>query len=88
MEDESEIQKGKKVRVSTPSSDFQGTVSEYNEKRGYLTLNDAEEVYDIPTKYPSLDHVNEFRRKAGLVKIPIDKIHHYEFLEDKKNVKH
>ena len=78
------IEEGKKIRVSTYSSDFEGTVDTY--EQGWLQLKDAEEVYDYLWHYGDGDYGyegrREERRKSGRIMIPDNEIEHYEFLED------
>ncbi|MCE2506665.1 MAG: hypothetical protein J4F36_09430 [Nitrosopumilaceae archaeon] len=95
MEDEWKIKKGQKIRVSTYSSDFEGTVDKYlmfeDYDRNFLGLIDAEEVYDhlyhgsdsYDNGGSAIDYgLAEHRRKVGKLKIPLDKINHYEMLDE------
>lgn len=88
MEDDYEIRPEKRIRVSTYSSDFEGKVAKITDE--YLCLSDAEEVYDH--LYHGAESCGsgrmeltigreQERRKTGKIKIPLDKINHYEFLE-------
>lgn len=103
MSDEWKIKEGRKIRVSTNSSDFEGIIDHYtmsdNHDENFLGLIDAEEVYDNLyndisggstrkfsgeegwelSSYPKRDTE---KRKAGRIKIPLDKINHYEFLDE------
>jgi len=78
-----EIKKGKRIRVSTYSSDFEGIVEKYTtwvEATNYLYLTDAEEIRFYVR--PDSCDPQFYKRKARKVKIPVDKINHYEFLDD------
>lgn len=73
--------KGKKLRVSTYSSDFEGVIETliFGGEFYEVCLIDTEEIYDFPDNEGALC---TSRRKAGRVKIRSDKIHHYEFLDE------
>ena len=63
--------KGKKLRMSTGYSDFEGTLTEYD--KTYLTLENAIEIYDYPRP-------NEYRRKIRKARLALDKIEYYEVI--------
>lgn len=95
MSDDWQIEKGKKIRVSTYTSDFEGIIEQYHmgSETDYVCLKNAEEVYDhlyhgsdsYSSGNPAIEYgLAEHRRKAGKIKIPLDKINHYEFLDDEE----
>ena len=68
IEMEFEEYKGKKLRMSTGYSDFEGTLADYSES--YLTLENTYRIFNYPS--PS-----EYKRKVGKVHLPIEKIEWY-----------
>ena len=79
MDESYGIRKGRKVGIRTPVSYFTGTITGWNDEGKDIFLGDVEEtLYHF---LPDREEPIEYMVKRKKVRIPEEKINHYEFLD-------